>query len=363
MPGAVRVLLVGAGHAHLHVIDRAESLRSAGLELQVVAPAVFHYSGVAAAVATRALPRASGDIDVAALARARHVTHHVGRAIGLDLDARRLVDDADRGLDFDVVSFNVGSATSTAGMDVDPRVIAVKPLGELDRLATELDRVTSQGPAGITVVGGGSAGLELAGNIAARHRDATVTVFERAARPGGELPPGASQRVVRRLVDRGVDFRCDADVGSVRLDHVVVDDGRVDHDLVVLATGLVANPVVGTLGLGDRDGIPVRSTLQHVDHEDVFAVGDCAHFLDLPLPRLGVHGVRQGRVLVDALLARADRRPPPDYHPQATVLQVLDLGAGRGLATRGRWWVEGRPALVVKRLIDWRWLRRYRHPG
>lgn len=358
----LRALLVGAGHAHLHVIDRAERLRAAGVRLVVVAPSIFHYSGVASAVATGALPPTTGQIDVSALARARGVTHHVGRAVGVDLQIRRLVDDAGRRHDFDVVSFNVGSATSTRGIEIDPRVLTVKPLGQLGRLATELAVPTSGQPTRIAIVGGGSAGLELAGNIAARHITAAVTVFERDARPGGELPTGARQRVVRRLVERGVRLRCQAHVESVQLDHLVVDGRRVDHDLVVLATGLVANPVVGDLGLGDRDGIPVRSTLQHVHHDEVFAVGDCARFLDQRLPRLGVHGVRQGPVLVDGLVARATDRPLPSYHPQVRALQILDLGNGRGLATRGRWWVEGRAALLVKRLIDRRWLCRYRRP-
>ena len=36
-----------------------------------------------------------------------------------------------------------------------------------------------------------------------------------------------------------------------------------------------------------------------------------------------------------------------------------DLGDGRGLAVRGRWWWEGRAALWLKRRKDRRWLARY----
>jgi NADH dehydrogenase FAD-containing subunit len=118
------------------------------------------------------------------------------------------------------------------------------------------------------------------------------------------------------------------------------------------------------LGLGDARGVPVTATLQHPDHADVHAVGDCARFLPQPLPRIGVHGVRQGPVLLASLLARARGAELPSYEPQREALAVLDLGDGVGLAVRGRWWWQGRAALLLKRWIDRRWLRQYRvlHP-
>lgn len=105
------------------------------------------------------------------------------------------------------------------------------------------------------------------------------------------------------------------------------------------------------------------ATLRHVDHDDVFAAGDCAHFTPRPLPRLGVHGVRQGPVLRDALLARTRAGSWPTYDPPARVLQRLDLGAGVGLAVRGRWWSCGRGAHRGKGAIDERWLAGIRPSG
>ena len=107
-----------------------------------------------------------------------------------------------------------------------------------------------------------------------------------------------------------------------------------------------------------RDGFPVRATLQHRDHDDVYAAGDCADFLPATLPRIGVHGVRQGPVLLAALEARASGAPAPVYRPQRRALSILDLGGGTALAVRGRWWWLGRSSLVLKRRIDRRWLRR-----
>ena len=138
-------------------------------------------------------------------------------------------------------------------------------------------------------------------------------------------------------------------------------NGRtISHDLALVAAGLRAPELLAAIGLGDERGVPVRATLQHQDRDEIYAAGDCAHFLPEPLARIGVHGVRQGPVLHASLMARVGEGPLPEYQPPRTTLAILDLGGGVGLAVRGRWWVFGRAALRLKRFIDRRWLKIYR---
>lgn len=357
-----RLLLVGAGHGHLHLIRNAERLRAAGYRIVLVAPRWFHYSGTASAIATGDLQPEQGRVDVAALARRHRVEHHVGLVVELDVAARTARTDAAVEIGWDAVSLNVGSV-------VDPGQIggggvgalSVKPLEELAQLAGRLGPRPDGRPVAVTVIGGGSSGVEIAGHTARRRPAARVTLICAGADLVPELPAGARRRLGRILAECGVTVRRGVAVREVHADHVLLADGsRVGHDVAVLATGLVAPPLIERSGLGDRAGIPVRASLQHRDHDHVYAVGDCARFLPRPLPRIGVHGVRQGPVLLEALLARAGGTAPPTYVPGERALAILDLGAGRGLAARGRWWWEGRSALWLKRWIDRRWLRRYR---
>jgi len=140
---------------------------------------------------------------------------------------------------------------------------------------------------------------------------------------------------------------------------LVGDDTEMSHDVALLAIGLTAPPLLAELGLGDGRGVPVRATLQHADRDEIYAVGDCARFLPAPLPRIGVHGVRQGPVLHRSLLARVRGEPLPVYKPPRRALSILDLGDGIGLAVRGRWWWYGAGPLRLKRYIDRRWLKAY----
>ena len=250
-----------------------------------------------------------------------------------------------------MVSLNVGSVVDPALLPPQrpASVVPTKPLTGLEALRATAGRRVS-------VVGGGASGLELAAHAAAA--GARVTLL--AEEVGGDLPAGAVRRLARCLRARGVALRPGVAVVAVGAEvTILADASEVPHDLAILATGLVAPPELARWGLGDERGVPVTATLAHPEHPHVLAAGDCAHFLPSPLPRVGVHGVRQGPVLLAGLLARARGEQAPAYRPQRRWLAVLDLGDGRGLAVRGRWWWEGRAALWLKRRIDRRWLARY----
>jgi len=356
------VLLVGAGHAHLHVLVRAEELARAGYEVHLLAPPEFRYSGVASARATGAIRGDAGVVDVAALAASRPVAHHRGTLVGLDLEARCAQASDGSTIAWDVLSLNVGSVAGEPGIDVAADVVRVKPLSQLATLGIRLEEATASGrPARVSIVGAGPSGLELAGHLSAR-RDVDVLLVEGAPSPNAGLPVQAHAAVTALLRRRGARVRTGVPVGEIAADRLVMRDGSEHrHDLAVLATGLVAPPWLADLGLSEPvaapAGVPVRATLQHRDLPAVYATGDCADFLPRALPKIGVHGVRQGPVLLASLLARAAAEPLPEYVPQRQALQVLDLGDGMGLAVRaGRWWL-GRSALVLKRYIDARWLR------
>lgn len=82
--------------------------------------------------------------------------------------------------------------------------------------------------------------------------------------------------------------------------------------------------------------------------------------LDHALPRLGVYGVRQAPVLLHNLAARLASRPLQRYVPQRQALAILDVGQGKGLAIRGRFWWAGRLSLAWKSRLDRGFLRQFR---
>lgn len=356
------LLLVGAGHAHLYLVKRARDLLDVGYRVHLLAPRYFDYSGVASARATGVLAEDAGRIDVAALAAGSGVRFHQGTLVGLDPQAQIAVTSDGAQLAYDVLSLNIGSVVSPVDVDVHPSVIRVKPLAGLADLDSRIRTARDPG-ATITVVGGGASGVELAAHLSARQDVAQVRLLHSGPVIGPGLPERARRRVVHLLASRGVTVRTGCVVRRIGERETICADGTaVPHDVALLAAGLAAPPLLAQLELGDARGMPVRKTLQHEDRDDIYAVGDCAYFLPGALPRIGVHGVRQGPVLLHSLLARVRGEPLPVYASQRRALSILDLGDGVGLAVRGRVWWYGAGALRLKRYFDRRWLRAYRGP-
>lgn len=363
MPPERRLVLVGAGHAHLHLVRNAARLAGASYRTTLVAPSRFDYSGAAAAIAAGGRSPGEGRIDVAAIAREHSLEHHSGLALAVDPAARTVTTQDGSRIDWDVVSFNIGSIAASPRMAVaaDAAVVRVKPLTDLTRLRDRLRHPPEGRGHHVTVVGAGPSGIELAAHLSARTDIDRVVLLDAAPGLAPFLPPRAARRLRHLLDRRQVVTMTGVEVERITASDVVLrDGGRIPHDTVIVATGLRAPPLARASPLGGHDGFPVRGTLQHRDDDDVYAAGDCADFLPTALSRIGVHGVRQGPVLLAGLEARSAGATAPVYRPQRQALSILDLGAGTALAARGRWWWLGRVSLALKRRIDQRWIATYR---
>ncbi|MDQ7812151.1 FAD-dependent oxidoreductase [Brevundimonas sp.] len=365
----VHAVLVGAGHAHLDLLHQSARLRRAGVRLTLVAPRMFHYSGLATGVLSGALAPEAAAIDVAALARHAGVDYRPGRVAAIDRAGRRLLLDTGESLSFDAVSLNVGSeASARAAKRPDAGEWTVKPLDRLFALRDAIEESVRKGasPPTVVVAGGGQTGCEVAAAIAALlgrlGLPAHVFLAARGAPAWG--PPEALRRLHRVLTDRGVTI-LDASVVDRGSDYCRLSDGqRLPCDHLVWATGLRPPPLIAALGLplSADSRLRVTPSLCSIADEAIFGVGDCAVLDHAPRPTAGVFGVRAAPVLLNNLAALADGRPVRRFNPQRTWLSIMDLGDGQGLAIRGGSWSLGRPALRLKRYLDLGFVRRMRAP-
>jgi len=364
------VVLLGAGHAHLHLVRNASELArhlpGGGV---LVTPDDFWYSGLASGVVAGQYPPDDARIDVASLASSGGVRLVRDRAVAVDPEARSVSLGSGETVAYELLSVNVGSVLPDSGIPgLRDRAVPTKPIAELTRLPERLRAAARKGDGSVrvVVVGGGPSGSELALALEARARGEGVPVAVRIVTDAplvGRFPPGGTRSLRGELRRRGVEVIEGVPVAEVGEDRVELADGRrLDADVVLAATGLVPPPVLGRFGLplGRDGGIEVDVHLRSVADPRVFAVGDCACFVPRPLPRVGVFAVRQAPVLMDNLVATLLGRPLRPFEPQRHYLLILNLGDGRGLATRGSLYWRGRFAFWLKDWLDRRFLDRYR---
>ena len=344
-----RILLVGAGHAHLALLHALARQPLAGVELALVSPfARQAYSGMLPGVIAGHYRRSEAEIDVARLAAAAGARFIEGEVTRFDAARREALLKGGETLVFDGASLNVGSMPSAAVPGAAEHALAAKPFEPF------LERLRLPPGTHIAVIGAGAAGVELA--MAMRHRGALVSIY--SEQPA--FPKHVAARVGAALRRQSVNFLSMAVTGIEPGPTVVAGTAQARYDGVVLATGAVPLAWLARSGLAvdERGFVLVERSLRSVSHPEVFAVGDCATVRDAPHPRSGVYSVRQGALLAENLRRLARGEPLKGYRPQRRALVLISCGRRYAIAQRGGWSAEGWWVWRWKDWIDRRWVRR-----
>jgi NADH dehydrogenase len=199
------------------------------------------------------------------------------------------------------------------------------------------------------IIGGGLVGVELFGELTAfidgitplyKHvnRDEVRFVLLQAGdRLMPEIDPSLANYGTRVLRERrGADIRTNAVVRAIEPGNVHLPDETMEADTIVLAAGVVPNPVVAGLPVEkDRRGhIVVDETMRCKSHPEVWALGDCAAIPGpdgKPYPNLAQHALREAKVLARNIVGALDGRPPEPF-VYSTLGMMGSLGHGKAFA-------------------------------
>lgn len=330
------LVLVGGGHTHALILRSWGMNPLAGVRLTVINPGpTAPYSGMLPGFVAGHYTRDELDIDLVKLARFAGARLISGKAVAIDPVSKTVTVPDRPVVHYDVAAIDVGITSQMPALDgFADHGVPAKPLGNF---ASRWDayRNTATSPK-IAVIGGGVAGAELAMAMAhaLREKSPQVSLIDRGNVLDGFDPPARS-RLLASLSDLGVTLVEKADVVKVASDAVILADGaQITSDFTTGAAGARPHSWITDIGLDTHDGfLTVGPTLQ-TSHDDVFAVGDCAHLSHAPRPKAGVFAVRQAPVLFDNLRARLSGGSLRPYRPQRDYLKLISLGGKTALAEK-----------------------------
>jgi len=416
-----RIVLIGGGHAHVHVIKSygEQPLRSLiesnGISLILVTNTLHTpYSGMLPGFVSGHYTHSDIHIDLQRLCDYGGFTLIHDSAIGVTYND----EDGDGGgggrvqlengepIPYDVLSIDVGSSPG-GGLpnyedteDDTPAAIPVKPISTFctrydelkSRLRESAKVYTKANPFVLLVVGGGAGGIELAlscqfslkGVIRDAGGDADAIQIILATR-GNVLLESHNKKVqnifARIMKERGVKVHyntnvigvkkvANSDMKALKLsdDKAAVDntcsnatDSIAFHECLWCTSAGAASWLSGNTPFTTTEEgfVKVGSTYECTDHPRVFAAGDCCHFVESPRPKAGVFAVRAGPILRDNILAAALGRPLISHKPQSNFLSLLSTGDKYAVASRGRFAFEGGYLWKLKDHIDTKWMSAY----
>jgi NADH dehydrogenase len=342
-------------------------------------------------------------------------TRHCSLPVRAYLRTTRFVEAAVRGIDLDrrVVQFSGGGETGELAYDqlvitlggitnqrmipgsehaftfknlADALLLRNHIIERFERADVEPDPDRKRRQLTFVIIGGGLVGVELFGELTA-FADGIAPLYKQVNRDevrflllegGDRIMPEIDPKLAAYGTGvlgqrRGADLRTGTRVQAIEPGKVHLPGETIEAETIVLAAGIVPNPVVAELPVErDRRGrIVVDGTMRCTSRPEVWALGDCAAVPapdGQPYPSLAQHALREARVLARNIAGVLDGRPPRPF-VYSTLGMMGSLGHGRafgqllGVRVRGvlAWFVRRTYYLLqmpgwgrrLRIMIDW----------
>jgi selenide,water dikinase len=361
------LVLIGGGHAHVHVLKSFGMRPVPGVRVTLVSRDVeTPYSGMLPGYVAGHYSFDECHIDLGRLVRFAGARMICDEVIGLDLRERFVLSRGHPPIRYDILSLDIGSAPRSDDVPGAARhATAVKPIDHFAvRWEALLARAREMPRLRLAIVGGGAGGVELA--LSAQHRLAQLTTVEVTLVTRDGLLPSHNGRVGRLLERILGERRITVLAGSavVRVDPgalVCADGKRIEFEEALWVTEAGAAPWLAETGLPltGRGFIAVDDTLRSIGDPRVFAAGDVATMIAHPREKAGVYAVRQGPPLAANLRRALAGKPLRRAVPQRRGLALIGTGDQHAVASRGPFAADGQRLWQLKDWIDRRWMRRY----
>ena len=232
-----------------------------------------------------------------------------GRVTRIDIDSRNVtVENRGEPLPYDALVLALGGVTNYAGVEgAEEHALPFRKIQDADRLRARMVEALDHVPPDLppqdvkraltfAVVGGGASGVELSTKMSdllrdafkrrALHGEPRVIVLEMGDRVVPGMGEPIREFVEQALLEAHVELHTLTRVVKVTGTSVVTEHQGKREDInvagVVWVGGVRINPILDSLQVAKhgRGLLQVRETLQLLDHDNVFALGDIAYFPD-----------------------------------------------------------------------------------
>jgi len=366
------LVLLGGGHTHVLLIKALAMRPIDSVRVTLVSEkALTPYSGMLPGFVAGHYSLEQTNIDLNKLCRKAGVRWINARATNIDPVQKHISLQAQAGVDFDVLSIDIGSTPDQGVTGANEFTTGVKPIvgfqqqwGELLE-SSKLQQGSSSSELNWGVVGAGAGGVELVMAMAYRLRAIPHLKFHIIFR-GPSVLDGYPKKVIktieRKLKQLKVSLHPNFSVAEVTINGVYsANNKHIEIDKCIWCTGAIGAPWLAEspLETSPKNFVLVNEYLQSTSHSHVFAVGDIAEMVHDPRPKAGVFAVRQAPELEANLRHYFANKPLQKINLQSEFLSLLALGEKSAVASRNGLTVSGRWVWRWKDSIDQKFMDQF----
>ena len=334
-----KIVIVGAGFGGL---EMAKAFHKKPVEVLLIDRNNYHnFQPLMYQVATGGLEPASIAYPVRRIFRKyKNVNFRMAEVLEVDTLNNQVLTSIGT-IDFDYLVIASGSENNFYNFEsVKEKLLTLKSVPDALTMRNSIFRNLERGLAinrkesleeiiNIAIVGGGPAGLELAGALAEMKRfvipkefpdlelsKMSINLYESGSELLKAMSAEASEKSYEYLKDLGVNIFLNTRVKSYDGSEIELDDGsRFTTNTVIWSAGVKGSPIKGlpenTILQGNR--IAVNEFNQVLGTENIFAVGDVAANITTGdpkgLPMLAPVAKQQGQLLAKNILKKIDNKP------------------------------------------------------
>ncbi len=364
-----RLILIGGGHAHMVTLQNLHKFIAMGHQVTLIGPSEYHYySGMGPGLLSQTYSAHETRFAIRKIVERQGGTFIRDTVIQIEPYERFVTTRSGKRYSYDLLSCNTGSYVPSFGEGEDNETLFyAKPIERLRRARQTLIEIAARKKLCVSVIGGGAAAVEIAGNV--------WRLLTRHARHGFQLRlltsgsllsrfPGKVRAAgLKSLVQRGIEVFQNSPVRKIFTDAVETDSGRIHPaDCIFMATGVQPSPLFKASGMpvGPDGGLAVNQFLQCTAYPNIFGGGDCIYYQDAPLDKVGVYAVRQNPILFGNLLAALQDCVLRPFTPGGGYLLIFNMGDGTGILYKSGILLQGRLAFLIKDYLDRRFIRTFR---
>lgn len=364
------LLLLGAGHAHIHALWALARTPLVGVQVVLVAPYPRQIdSAMVPGLVAGHYQLDECAIPLAELVRRAGVRWVQASVTAMDADARMVRLDNGDELAFDWVSINTGpiqdrEAIEAAMPGARTHALYLRPIEGFTSLWPRVAAMGDERALRLAVIGAEAMGLEIA--MALRHRlpHCAVTLISGDAPPAASAPPALRARVLQALKRRNITVLQQEVCGFRDGELVLASGARLACDVPLIATGPHAPRWLRGCGLAlDAQGfVQVNAFQQSTSHAHVFAVGEVStRNGQAPLARRNA-ALNDGPALLRNLEATVRGTALRAHHTSNHPIHLLSCGDKSAIAHWRGWSAQGRWVSWWKAHLERRFIARYASP-
>ncbi|MBB5174030.1 NAD(P)/FAD-dependent oxidoreductase [Texcoconibacillus texcoconensis] len=341
-----KLLLIGGGFAHLHVIQKLKDTPIDGVEITLISPSKYQYPRDMFASFTEGLfEKDQISINLEVAAEKANITYLEAAVTAVDPNQKMALTSNGEVISFDAISFDIGSLTTgTDFPGVTEHTYRIKPNYHFTDVIEQIRNRDN-----IVIVGGGPVGIELSLSLTAWRQkygiQSPITLISEndLLHKNGKKVSDKTEQIV---VQKGIDRFSKETVTKVTQNAVyTASNQEIEADHVLWLAGPKAPGLftASKLPVDDKGYLRVENTLQVKEYPFIFGAGECTTMINDPYGnKTSAATLKQASVLFENIKGFFETGNGVIYKPkdQASILATGNREAMliyKGQVFHGKW--------------------------